>query len=69
MHDLSHDPKVPDRRVEGSETENGPPTADGGEHAGQTTETELCTLCDIVNDTYVAPRAFVLSWRLAGDGE
>lgn len=64
MHDLSRDPTTP----EPSPTESAP-THPEVEHPGQRTETELCTLCDIVNDTFVSPRAFVLTWRLAGDGE
>ena len=60
MHDPTRDREARDPRLGGGASPDpvAPPT-----------ETEICALCDIVNDTYVAPRAFVLSWRLASDGE
>lgn len=60
MHDEPRDREAPESRFERGASPD--PVAPA-------TETEICALCDIVNDTYVAPRAFVLAWRLASDGE
>lgn len=50
-----------------------PPKPDPKPEQGKAAETEvdleICALCDLVNDTYVGAREFVLHWRLEGEGE
>ncbi|MCI0339811.1 MAG: hypothetical protein L0216_01460 [Planctomycetales bacterium] len=67
-HTHSHLP----RPVPGSGVHHRPagmPQGPGLESTTTRTEPEICALCDIANDTFVEPRAFVLAWRLASDGE
>ena len=47
------------------------PEGDGGPatETGPGLDTGICAMCDVVNDLFVAPRAFVQNWRLAGEGE
>lgn len=61
MHPHDRDQQPPDPA---EQADRGPAT-----ETGPGLDTGICAMCDVVNDLFVAPRAFVQSWRLAGEGE
>lgn len=62
-HDRDQKPQDPAEQPQGA-LENGLTT-----ETGPGLDTGICAMCDVVNDLFVAPRAFVQNWRLAGEGE
>ncbi|MHC5022219.1 MAG: hypothetical protein ACYTGX_19395 [Planctomycetota bacterium] len=65
MHPQDHDqPPQDDAEQPQGERDGGLTT-----ETGPGVDTGICALCDVVNDLFVAPRAFVQNWRLATEGE
>jgi len=63
-HERDHQPEHPAGGGDRPRSDAGPAT-----DPGTGLEPGVCPMCDVVNDLFVAPRAFVRNWRLAGEGE
>lgn len=63
-HDRAPDDLLPDGNDDRPAADGGPAT-----ETGPGVDTGICAMCDVVNDLFVAPRAFVQNWRLAGECE